>query len=76
MRNYLRDARLKKGLTLEEAGRVIGRSKQSMSCLELGHVGIKVNDLVALAGAYSVSPKKFLAFESNYVVLKTARKGA
>lgn len=76
MRDYLRDARLKKGLTLEEAGKVIGRSKQSMSGFELGHVSVKFDDLVALAGAYGVNPKKFLTLESNYVVLKKAKKGA
>lgn len=64
--NYcLKELRKKQGLTQKEVGEKIGRSKQWISELERGNIGLKFEMVVALAKIYDVKLDVFLTGKSN-----------
>ena len=58
--NVLREARLKRGLTQKQLGSLIGRSKQTVSNIELGAVGMSLDMAINVAAALEVTPGIFL----------------
>jgi len=55
----LKAARVNAGMTLEEAGKAIGRNKNTLSSWEAGATQITKNDFVALCKIYNL-PESFV----------------
>ena len=58
-----REVRIAKNMTLQEAAAQIGKSKQWLSDVELGHVKLKYSDSIELASVYGGTPDIFLPNE-------------
>lgn len=56
----LKKARINAGLTMEDAGLLVGLSQSTLSRIEAGDTGISSQRLVDLASAYGVSPSSVL----------------
>ena len=63
--NVLQKARKEKGLTQEQFGSLVGRKKQSISNIEMGHVGLSIKNAVRFAEALKVDPAIFLPTNSR-----------
>ncbi|GCE15115.1 helix-turn-helix domain-containing protein [Tengunoibacter tsumagoiensis] len=61
----LQQARVKKGLTQEQAARIIDVARTTMLSIEKGDRRIKAHELIALASAYDVQISDFLRDRSN-----------
>lgn len=67
----LREVRTRKGLTQKELGLLIGRSKQTISNIEAGAVGMSLKMAVSVAAALKVSPGIFLPISTKKICQKT-----
>lgn len=56
----MRDIRLQNGMTLEELGDRLGKSKQYMSELERGNIRLTYEMAVAIARVFGTTPDDFL----------------
>lgn len=56
----VRDIRLKHGMTLEELGERLSKSKQYMSELERGNIRLTYEMAVAIADVFGTTPDDFL----------------
>lgn len=64
----VRDIRLTHGMTLEELGDRLGKSKQYMSELERGNVRLTYEMAVAIARIFATTPDDFLLpLQSKYL---------
>ena len=64
-----REVRRTKGLTLEDAAKPIGRTKQWLSEVERGNIRLAFDEAVKLAQVYGETPDIFLPNESDNFVL-------
>ncbi len=60
LHDELKKARLDAGLTMEDAGRLLGLSQSTLSRIEAGDTGVSSQRLADLASAYGVSPSSLL----------------
>ena len=60
-----RRARLKMGMTQEEIGNIIGKSKQWVSRFEQGGIGLRLDAAILLAKAVGERPNIFLPNEAK-----------
>lgn len=61
--NNLKRVRLLKGLSLKEAGKLLGMSTTAVSKYEKGILKADSNKLIVFSNAYNVSPFEFLRKE-------------
>lgn len=62
--NRLREIRESEGLTQEELGKQIGKSKQWISELERGNIRLTYEYAVAISAVYGKTPDYFLPSQS------------
>lgn len=65
----LRAARIKRGLTQKELAVLVGKSKQTISNIEVGAVGLNLTLAMKLAEALKVKPSIFLPSKTRKSVL-------
>jgi len=57
IRDRLRSTRKRRGITLEQLGYKVGKSKQYMSALERGNVGLSYEMAIKIAEALKEKPE-------------------
>ena len=72
--NVLREVRRKRGVTQRELGAKIGRTKQTISNIEVGAVGMSLNMAIKVAAALNVNPGIFLPGETIKICQETSAK--
>ena len=61
----LRKARVGKGMTQKELGELVGRSKQTISGIEAGIVGMSLQMATKVAAALQIDPAIFLSIKTR-----------